>query len=446
MSEREFAIAVVRRLRDAGHQALWAGGCVRDELLGLEPDDYDVASDARPEEVAHLFRRTIAVGASFGVVEVLGPREDPQIHVQVATLRSDGAYIDGRHPEAVRFSSAEEDAQRRDFTINGLFFDPLENRLIDYVGGRADLEARLLRAIGDPHQRFAEDKLRLMRGVRMAARFGLEIEPATLDAIRTMADQITVVSAERIADELKKMLLLPERARALDLCMDLGLARAVLPELALQPGLAENSWGQSNGDRWEHVLRALACLGKEVSFPLALACLLHEVGKTGMTESASGGDTPDGLEKTASKLAGLVCRRLKLSVAERERVEWLVGHQQILRDAKRLPLHKLKRILAHTGIRELLALHRAEALAEELPTDHVDFCEGLLEQWSEAELNPPALITGHDVEALGLRPGPGYKELLEVVRDAQLDGMVATRDEALALLERAVSGRAKEGR
>ncbi len=329
--------------------------------------------------------------------------------------------------------------------INGLFFDPLENRLIDYVGGRADLESRLLRAIGDPHQRFAEDKLRLMRGVRMAARFGLEIEPSTLDAIKAMANQITVVSAERIADELKKMLALPERAQALGLFMDLGLARAVLPEIVPLRGLAADPSDKSKSDTWGHILRTLAHLGKDASFPLAFGCLLHELGKSGPNVTVSSHGRADSPEKVSSLLADNICRRLKLSVAERERVAWLIVHQECLRNAENLPLHKLKKILANPGIRELLALHRADALADERPVNHVEYGERMLERWSEDELNPPAFVTGHDVEALGMRPGPGYKELLETVRDAQLDGIIATREEALVLLERALSSQSQIG-
>jgi poly(A) polymerase len=422
MSERDFAIAVVRRLREAGHQALWAGGCVRDELLGLVPDDFDVATDARPEEVARLFRRTVAVGVSFGVIQVLGPREDPQLSVEVATFRSDGAYIDGRRPESVTFSSPQEDAQRRDFTINGLFFDPLENRLIDFVGGQADLEARLLRAIGDPRQRFSEDKLRLLRGIRISARFGFEIEPGTLDAIRAMADQIAVVSAERITDELRKMLLLPKRAHAMSLLMDLGLARAVLPETVPLRSLPVNSASKAAEDSWEHTLRALANLGNDASFTLAFACLLHGVGKQ----------------------VDQICRRLKLSVADRETVAWLVDRRRILCDARSMPVSKLKRILASAGVGELLALHRAIALAEGQQTNHVEYCEQLLAEWSEAELNPPALVTGHDLEGMGLQPGPVFKELLELVRDAQLEGVISTREGATALLLREVARRAAE--
>src|SRR5579862_9222407 len=233
MSERDFAIDVVRRLQGAGFQALWAGGCVRDELLSLVPQDYDVATDARPEQVQQLFHRSIAVGASFGVIEVLGPRQDGDyLKVEVATFRSDVSYSDGRHPDAVVFSSPREDALRRDFTINGMFFDPVTEELIDYVGGKADLEARILRAIGDPKLRFQEDKVRLLRGVRFAARFDLSLEPDTAAAIRAAAPFLPQVSAERIAKEMRALLAHARRARALNLMYDLGLVHVILPELA----------------------------------------------------------------------------------------------------------------------------------------------------------------------------------------------------------------------
>ncbi len=428
MSEREFAIAIVRKLHEAGHRALWAGGCVRDQLLGLEPDDYDVASDARPEKVTRLFRRTVAVGASFGVVEVLGPREQPELRVQVAAFRSDGAYIDGRHPQSVHFSSPEADAQRRDFTINGLFYDPLQDEVIDFVGGRADLEARVLRAIGNPHERFREDKLRLMRGVRMAARFGLSIEPVTLAAMHAMAEQINVVSAERIADELKKMLALPGRAIAMDLLMDVGLIKAVLPELVAERTSADDS----NGVAWQRALRILGSLPAQSSFPLGLACLL-------LVAFSPGIQAKSGKEKQAAAHAGQICRRLKLSVADRERVEWLVANQHRLCEATSLRASALKRMLCQPGIRELLELHRAEAVAENKSPDQVQFCESKLAEWGEAELNPPMLVTGNDIEALGLRPGPEFKRLLDRVRDAQLDGIVKTREASLELLAEEVA-------
>src|SRR5205085_4201338 len=240
MSERDFAVDVVKTLRAAGFKALWAGGCVRDELLGLSPQDYDVATDARPEEVLHLFPRTIAVGMSFGVVEVIGPRTDTgHLQVEVATFRSDTTYSDGRHPDSVVFSTAREDALRRDFTINGMFFDPLEDKLIDYVGGKDDLQAKVLRAIGEPELRFAEDKLRMLRAVRIATRFDLHIDGATAAAIREHAAEIMAVSAERIADELRKLLVHARRANGMTLLWDLGLASAILPELVPMKGLPQ---------------------------------------------------------------------------------------------------------------------------------------------------------------------------------------------------------------
>ena len=230
MTERDFAIDVVRRLREAGFQALWAGGCVRDQLLGLSPKDFDVATDARPDDVQRLFRRTVAVGVSFGVVEVLGP---PPLKVQVATFRADVSYSDGRRPDAVVFTSAREDALRRDFTINGMFFDPLENQVIDYVEGQKDLEARVLRAIGEPAERFAEDKLRLLRAVRFATHYELSFDLATASALRAMANQISVVSAERIAEELRRLLVDPHRQRGMELFMDMGLAQAINERVSL---------------------------------------------------------------------------------------------------------------------------------------------------------------------------------------------------------------------
>jgi poly(A) polymerase len=452
-SEREFAIEVVRRLRDAGHEALWAGGCVRDELLGLQPKDYDVATSARPEQVRHLFRRTIAVGASFGVVEVLGPRtKDGFLKVQVATFRSDVSYSDGRHPDAVVYSSPRADALRRDFTVNGMFFDPLEQKLIDFVGGQEDLQRRVLRAIGEPAQRFAEDKLRMLRAVRMASRFELAIDPVTAGAIRVMAPDITVVSAERVADELRKLLVDSHRARGMRLFIELGLAEPLLPELVPMRGLphgpplsggaalpAPGRPGEAALDLWEHVLRVLDNLGQAPSFPLAFAALLHDVGKPRTV-----GRTPDRYtfyshEHVGRRLAGDIALRLRLSNDERERVEWLVEKHQILSEARQMRTSKLKALLVHPGIRELLTLHRADALASDKDVAHVEYCERLLVEWSQADLNPPPLITGHDLTRWGLEPGPLYKRLLDAVREAQLEGTIASAREAHALVERLLS-------
>jgi putative nucleotidyltransferase with HDIG domain len=429
VTERDFAISVVKRLQEAGYQALWAGGCVRDELLRLSPKDYDVATDARPEEVQRLFRRTVEVGMSFGVVQVLGPRP---FKAEVATFRSDVSYTDGRHPDAVVFASAREDALRRDFTINGMFYDPVKEELVDYVGGQEDLRALVLRAIGEPRHRFEEDKLRMLRAARLATRFELSVEPATARAIREMAPTITVVSAERIAKELRELLVHPRRARGLALLDELELIGPILPELLPMKGLPQGPPHAPNGDLWQHVLAVLERLGPEPSFPLAFAALLHDVGKPRTV-----GRTPDRYtfyyhEHVGARLANDIALRLRLSNEERERIAWLVEKHQILADARRMRTSKLKQLLVHPGIDELLTLHRADALASGRSTDHVDYCEILLREWTADDLNPPPLITGHDLmKELGLEPGPQYKEILDAVRDAQLDGSLRTRPEAL---------------
>jgi poly(A) polymerase len=410
MTEREFATDVVRTLRQAGFTALWAGGCVRDELLGIDPNDYDVATDARPEQVMTLFRRSIAVGAAFGVIEVVGPRGPHREHltVEVATFRSDGKYTDGRRPDSVTFSSPEEDAKRRDFTINGMFFDPLTNTLHDYVGGRADLEAKVLRAIGNPTDRFAEDKLRVLRAVRIAARFGLSVDPATLAAARAIAPQITVVSAERIADELRKLLTHPNRGRGVRLLREFKLVERILPEL------------DPTGSQLEHSVRVVEALHgptwpqpEPVSFPLAFAAMLHAVGETAAEQIAD---------------------RLRLSNIEKVRLAWLVDMHNFLTDAPTMRASRLKPILVHPGIGELMALHRAEVVAAGRGLEHVEFCERVLRETPPEELDPPPLLTGNDLITLGLRPGRNFKRLLEAVRDTQLDGQIRTRDEAFTLI------------
>lgn len=407
MTEREFATDVVRTLQQAGFRALWAGGCVRDELLGLDPNDYDVATDARPEQVMRLFRRSIAVGAAFGVIEVIGPRGPHRQHltVEVATFRSDGTYTDGRRPDSVTFSSPEEDARRRDFTINGMFFDPLAEQVYDHVGGKADLEAKVLRAIGDPAARFTEDKLRVLRAVRIAARFGLDVDPATLAAARQIAPQITVVSAERISEELRKLLSHPNRARGVRLLREFGLVKPVLPELIHTETIARVV-ERLEPPTWPHP--------EPVSFPLAFAALLYDVGK-----------------ETAETIAD----RLRLSTAEKVRTAWLVEKHQYLADAPTMRLSRLKPILVHPGIGELLALHRADALGSGKSLEHVEFCERLLHETPTEELNPPPAVTGEDLIAMGLKPGPEFKRLLDAVRDAQLEGRMRTKKEGIKLVE-----------
>jgi poly(A) polymerase len=431
---REFATEVVSRLRDAGFQALWAGGCVRDLILGLDPADYDVATDATPERVMALFRRTVPVGVSFGVVRVLGPPGAGE--VEVATFRSDGAYHDGRRPEAVTFSTPEADASRRDFTINGMFLDPIEGAVIDYVGGRADLERRVLRAIGEPAERFAEDKLRLIRAVRFAARFGLEIEPRTRSALVAMADQIRVVAVERVAQELRKILVHPSRARGMDLAFDVGLVAAILPELVPMKGLFQGKPAQPDGDLWDHTLLVLDNLPAEPSFPLAFAALLHDVGKPRTKGLKDGRMTFHNHEVVGRRIAEAICHHLRLSNAERERVAWLVEYHQALGEPENLRQSTLKRILARPGIEELLALHRADALATTGDDSKVNYCERYLREQPDGPINPPPLLDGHDLYRRGLKEGPHYKVILDQAREAQLERVINSKKDAMEWLDR----------
>ena len=433
-ARRGFAVEVVRTLRGAGFRAFFAGGCVRDLLLGQDPADFDVATDAHPESVLALFRRTVPVGVSFGVVRVLGPKEGGE--VEVATFRSDGAYLDGRHPEAVHFGTAEADASRRDFTINGMFLDPEADEVIDYVGGRADLAAGVIRAIGVPEDRFREDKLRLLRAVRFAARFGFSLEPHTREALETMAGEVVQVAAERIAQEFRKMLVHPGRVLALNLAMDSGLIAAILPELLPMKGLAQDKPLLPGGDLWDHTLLALENLPPAPTFPLALATLLHDAGKPASKGLKDGQTTFFNHEYAGRRIAETIARRLKLSNADRDRVAWLVESHQALADPTKLREAKLKRLLTMPGIDELLALHRADAMASLGEAPHVDYCEWYLREQPAGPINPPPLVTGHDLVQNGWTPGPRFAAMLENVREAQLEGMVKSKKDALEWLDR----------
>lgn len=451
-TKREFAVEVVRRLQEAGHQALWAGGCVRDLVMGNEPDDFDVATSARPDEVQRLFRRTLAVGASFGVIIVVGRTDEGQ--VEVATFRTEGPYSDGRHPDRVDFSTPEADAQRRDFTINGMFFDPVSEALHDFVDGRADIERRVVRAIGEPRERFAEDKLRLLRAVRFAARFEFTLDPATESAVREMAREISAVSPERIQQELRRLLEDHNRTSAIALADRVGLLSEILPEISQMHGVPQGKPMQPTGDLWDHALLVMEKLGDawrltterlalsradpEPSFTLALGALLHDVGKPQTMNRDGDRLTFYHHEHVGHRIAEQIARRLRLSNDDRDRVQWLVEHHMYLSDAKHMRLAKLKRTLVHPGIAELLALHRADALASTGTAEHVDYCERMLRELPQTELNPPPLLTGHDLVRLDLEPGPLFKELLDKVREAQLDGTIRSKKDAIALAKRLV--------
>ncbi len=410
---RAFAVEVVERLRARSFEAYWAGGCVRDWLMGRAPKDYDVATNARPDEIRETFgaRRTVAVGEAFGVVKVLGGRS---IEVEVVTFRRDASYSDGRHPDAVEFSTPQADAERRDFTINGMFFDPLEDRVIDYVGGQDDLVRCVIRAIGDPQARFAEDKLRLLRAARFAAGLDFTIDPATRDALEAMAPQITVVSIERIAAEWRLMLVHPSRVRAVHLLHETGLLAALLPELnVIDQDESLTSTGRPADDAWVTTLEMLSVLA-EPSFPLALAVLVHSF------VDAQGAEA--------------ICRRWKLSNRETARTRWLVAQQNALVDAQHAAWPRLQRILTSDGIDELLAFHQAEAAATGRDTSHIEHCRGRLSLPAD-ELNPPPLISGDDLIRHGVPRGKHYQRLLEAVRDAQLEKSIVTQQQALKLVD-----------
>jgi hypothetical protein len=418
---RSFAVWIVQKLRAAGHEALWAGGCVRDELLGKVPNDYDVATNATPDEVRACFgqRQTLAIGASFGVVAVLGRREEGQI--EVATFRRDAAYSDGRHPDAVSFSTAREDALRRDFTMNGLFFDPLKNEVLDYVGGRADLAARVVRAIGNPFERFAEDKLRLLRAVRFASTFDFQLDAVTAAAVRQEAASITIVSAERIAAELRKILVPASRARGVALLHELGLLAAVLPEShALFPHDRDSADTPAHdappAGWWPATLRVLDAL-HEPTFRVAVAALLWGI-------HAQDPEPP-------RQIAGIGAR-WRLSNHEADGAAWLLTHEPLLRRATTLSWPVLQRILIAEMIDELLLL--ADAVAREVDghVRDIDYCRSKLQVPREV-LNPPMLISGDDLRAAGYLAGPRFRDVLTRIRDAQLDSQIASREEALEL-------------
>ncbi len=401
--QRRFAVDVVRKLREAGFTAYWAGGCVRDLLLNRRPKDYDVATDATPPQIRELFgrRRTLAIGAAFGVITVLGPNGAGQI--EVATFRRDTTYSDGRHPDSVAFSSARDDSLRRDFTVNGMFYDPLEDRVIDFVGGREDLRRGLIRAIGDPDQRIAEDKLRMLRAVRFTATFDFELEARTRDAIRRRAAEICVVSAERIADEMRKILTGPNRARAVRLLLDTGLAAVLLPEMICGDGQGE----QDAVAVFEHL--------EDPSFPLALAALLPR--------------------RVPPAEAEQVCRRWRLSNKETDRVRWLVEHRDAFRGAPRKRWSEVQPILTAEGAVDLMALGEAEARIGWGDWEDLAWCRAQYRR-PRRELDPPPLLAGHDLKRHGLPPGPIYSMVLDRVRRAQLDEEISNREEALQLVDR----------
>jgi poly(A) polymerase len=441
------ALAIVRRLREAGHQAYFAGGCVRDLLLGVAPKDYDVATSAKPDEIIGLFAKTFTVGAHFGVVLVCTAQDGgPEIATEVATFRNDGAYSDGRRPDAVRFSSdPREDVQRRDFTINGMLLDPiayeatgdLGSAVLDYVGGRDDLARGVVRAIGDPKLRYAEDKLRMMRAVRFAARLNFSLD---VSGIRCKAAEINQVSAERVRDELTRILTEGGARRGFELLYQLGLLARILPEVVRLRGVAQSPDFHPEGDVWTHTMLMLEKLPAGSSTTLAWGALLHDIGKPATYQPPNPAVPGDRIHfnghlEVGVRIAEEILARLRFSNDDTEQIIALVKNHMRFGDVLRMKQSTLKRFLRLPRFEEHLELHRLDASSSHGDLTLYNFARAQYEAEPAEEHRPAPLLTGSDLIAAGYRPSPQFKTILALAEDAQLEGAITTREQALALVE-----------
>jgi len=454
MKSRELAYHICRVLREAGYQAYLVGGCVRDILLEREPADYDVATDATPDRVQELFPRSLDVGAQFGVVIVtdLSPTDDPETpgsaQVEVATFRTDRGYSDGRHPDRVEYAeSPAEDVERRDFTINALLLDPQTNQVLDFVGGRDDLRAGIIRAIGRPEARFGEDKLRMIRAVRFAARFGYAIETATWDAIVKLAPEIRQVSIERVRDELTKILTEGAARRGFELLDQSGLLPQVLPEIASMKGVEQPPQFHPEGDVWTHTLLMLEKLPVASAATLAWGVLLHDVGKPPTFTPPVG---PQGRIRfdehveVGTRMAEEICRRLRFSNEDIEQIAALVANHLRFKDVAQMKPSTLKRFVRLPSFEEHLELHRLDCLSSHGHLENYDFVRRFLAETPPEEVRPPRLLSGDDLKALGFIPGPEFKEILDAIEEAQLNGKLSSREDAIALIEQSYSPPARK--
>ncbi len=436
MDSRELANSVCNTLQLHGHRAFLVGGCVRDILLHRDPADFDVATSATPEEVLKLFPHGLDVGAQFGVVLV---RQD-SLKVEVATFRSDLGYSDGRHPDQVVYSKTpEEDVQRRDFTINGLLMRHDTGEVLDFVGGRADLTAGIIRAIGEPSRRFAEDKLRMLRAVRFAARFAYTIEPETFAAIRTHASEIHIVSAERIREEFTKLLTEGAARRGFGLLHELGLLSQLLPEIAGMKGVPQPPQFHPEGDVWVHTLLMLEALPAGASPTLAWGVLLHDIGKPPTFRPASEtGDRIrfDGHVDVGVRMADDICRRLRFSNDETDQIKALVANHMKFKDVAQMRQSTLKRFVRLPQFEEHLELHRLDCQSSHGKLDAYESVRSFLAQTPPAEVRPARLLSGDDLKVLGYTPGPEFQKILSTLEDAQLEEAVQTRDQALEFVRR----------
>ena len=429
-SVRQAALRVVQILQEKGHTAFFAGGCVRDLVLRRTPQDYDVATSATPSEIEKCFRRTIGVGKSFGVIRVRQNNHE----IEVATFRTEGPYLDGRRPEYVEFTTAEEDAKRRDFTINGLFYDPIRRSILDFVSGRKDLKKRVLRAIGDPVLRFQEDHLRLLRCIRFAAQLNFKIETKTWKALSHLAPSIQLVSAERIRDELTKLLIAPDATKGLRLLSRSGLMKQLLPEIEAMKGVPQPRAFHPEGDVYVHTLKVVSSL-KNPSPLLAWSALLHDVGKPPTFEKSLVRKRvrirfPEHA-KVGAEISDQILRRLRFSNSERETVVEMVANHMTFKDVKAMRLATLKRLMARPTFEEELKLHQADCQACHGKLGNVRFLKRRQRELAREEIKPPRLISGKDLIKLGLTPGPLFGKILSAVEEAQLEGTIRTEKEAL---------------
>jgi poly(A) polymerase len=448
---KDFAISIIRTLRERGHEAYLVGGCVRDLLLGREPTDYDVATDATPEEVMRIFPETYAVGAQFGVVlvpllgrdvasnvtcrDVTGYVSPKANVVEVATFRSDIGYSDGRHPDQVRFSKdAREDVKRRDFTINGLLLDPVTNEVLDFVGGRKDLEAGIIRSIGAPDRRFAEDKLRMLRAVRFASRFGYTIEPGTFHAIQETASQIDQVSRERVRDELTRMLIEGRARQAFLLLDETGLLHEVLPEIEAMKGVDQPPQFHPEGDVFVHTLLLLERLPHPSPITLAWGALLHDVGKPATFRVAPDRIRFDGHVDVGVKIAEEICHRLRFSNDDTDQILALVDNHMRFAHVQQMKESTFKRFVRMPRFDEHLQLHRLDCEASHGNLTSYNFTRDKMAAMPLAAMRPVPLITGDDLIAVGYRPGPQFKKILSAVEDGQLEGRLHSKNEAIAFV------------
>lgn len=431
MSAREKAIFVVERLRQEGFEAFFAGGCVRDMLLDKAPQDYDIATSARPEDIQRVFTETIPVGAQFGVILVLVDGEP----FEVASFRHDGPYLDGRRPSHVRYGSLQEDIFRRDFTINGMIYDPVEDRVIDLVEGRKDLERRTIRAIGDAQQRFEEDRLRMIRAVRFAAGLDFAIEPLTFDAIKQLAATITQISWERIGEEVTRILTEGGARRGFELLDETGLLEVLLPEIAALKGSQQSPDFHPEGDVFAHTMLLLSHLDAPTE-TLAYGCLLHDVAKPVCARQEAQRITFYGHTEKGAQMAEEILKRLKRGRAVWERVSYLTRNHLRHVQAPHMRLSTLKRFLREDGIDELLELARIDALSSNGDLQYYQFCKERLAELKVEEIRPAPLVRGDDLIAMGFKPGPVFADILRQVEDAQLGGEITSREEALEWIQR----------